>query len=222
MIASVAMQPSPKNGMATAGMILGIVGIVGCWLPFVGLLAGLLGIIFGAIGMSKAGRLGGLGRGAGITGLVCGILSFMLTGVMAAIAIPAFLDYMQKGKRTESSIQLDRLERRLKTYYAEKAELPPSASEMPGPAGTACNHPNFKFPVRPIADYMQDPGWKAIDFYVSEPTSFTFKWTRETATKGTLEAIGDLDCDMTLSTLRYDVTLMQGDLTVTRNPPTPD
>jgi hypothetical protein len=75
-------------GMATAGMICGIVGIVLCWFPFVGLIAGLLGIIFGAIGMSRAGRLGGLGRGAGVTGLVCGIISFLLLPIMAASIVP--------------------------------------------------------------------------------------------------------------------------------------
>lgn len=151
--------------MATAGMILGIVGIVLCWLPLVGVLSGLLGVIFGAIGMSKAGRLGGVGRGAGVTGLVTGILSLLLLPIMAAIAIPAFMEYMNKSKKTESSIHLDRLERRIKAYYIENAELPPSAAEMPGPAGAACDGPNHKFPVRPIADYMEDPGWKALDFY---------------------------------------------------------
>jgi type II secretory pathway pseudopilin PulG len=208
--------------MATAGMILGIAGIVACWIPLVGVLAGLLGIIFGAIGMSRAGRLGGVGRGAGITGLVTGIISLLMLPIMAAIAIPAFMDYMSKSKRTESSLHLDRLERRIKTYYLERAELPPSASAMPGPAGAACEGPNRKFPVRPIGDYMQDPGWQALDFYVAEPSHFTFSWTRDTATTGHLEAIGDLDCDTTLSTLRYDITLIQGDLTVTRNPATPD
>ncbi len=210
--------------MATAGMVLGILGIVLCWLPLVGVLSGLLGVIFGAIGMSKAGRLGGVGRGAGVTGLVTGILSLLLLPIMAAIAIPAFMEYSTKSKRIESSIHLGRLEKAIKAYYIEHAELPPSAAEMPGPPGAACSgdHPNHKFPVRPIADYMQDPGWKALDFYLDQPTYFTFKWTRETATSGTLEAIGDLDCDMVMSTLRYDITLMQGDITVTRNPPTPD
>lgn len=208
--------------MATAGMILGIVGIVACWIPLVGVLAGLLGIIFGAIGMSRAGRLGGVGRGAGVTGLVTGILSLLMLPIMAAIAIPAFMDYMSKSKKTASSLHLDRIERRIKSYYIERAELPPSTSEMPGPAGAACEGPNHKFAVRPIGDYMQDPGWQALDFYVAEPSDFSFKWTRDTATSGHLEAIGDLDCDMTLSTVRYDITLVQGDITVTRNPATPD
>lgn len=216
------MAPPAKNGMATAGMILGIVGIVLCWVPLVGLLCGLLGVIFGAIGMSRAGRLGGIGRGAGVTGLATGIISVVLLPIMAAIAIPAFMEYMKKGKKTESALHLDRLERRIKAYYVERAELPPSAAEMPGPAGDACNGPNHKFAVRPIGDFMADPGWSELDFYVGEPSSYSFKWTRETATRGTLEAMADLDCDGSVSTTRYDLTLIQGDITVTRNPPTPD
>jgi type II secretory pathway pseudopilin PulG len=215
-------HPGVKNGMATAGMICGIVGILLCWFPFIGVIAGLLGIIFGAIGMSKAGRLGGVGRGAGVAGLVTGIISLLMLPIMAAIAIPAFLDYMHKSKSSESSVQLTRIERRIKAYYIERAELPPSTNEMPGPASAACGGPNHKFPVRPPSEWHQDPGWAAIDFEVSEPSLYTYKWTRETATRGTIEAIGDLDCDLTLSTTRYDVTLIEGDIKVTRNPPTPD
>ncbi len=212
--------PAGKNGMATAGMILGIVGIVACWLPFIGLIAGLLGIVFGAIGMSKAGRLQGLGRGAAITGLVCGILSFFLTGIMAAVAIPAFMEYMHKSKKTESSLHLRRLETKIKSYYYERTELPPSAAEMPGPAATVCNNPGLKHPVRTISDYQQDPGWSALDFWIDSPTPYSFAWTRETSTHGVLEARADQDCDGTISVERWDITLVRGNIEVTHLPPT--
>lgn len=213
-----ATAPAAKNGMATAGMICGIVGIVLCWFPFIGLIAGLLGIVFGAIGMSKAGRLNGLGKGAGITGLVCGILSFFLTGMMAAIAIPAFLEYMDKGKRTDTDRELRRIETHIKVYYNERAELPPSAAEMPGPAETVCDNPGRKHPVRPIADYLQDPGWQALDFWIDTRIPYSFKWTRESATRGSIEARMDLDCDAEISVERWDITLVQGNLEVTRLP----
>jgi type II secretory pathway pseudopilin PulG len=211
-----------KNGMATAGMICGIVGILLCWFPFVGLIAGLLGIIFGAIGMSRAGRLYGAGRGAAITGLVCGILSFLLLPIMAAIAIPAFLEYMNKSKASQSTLSLRRLETRIKTYHIEHAELPPSAQEMPGPAGTACSQRDRKFPPRPISDWHADEGWRALDFMIDEPTPWSFKWTRTSDKAGTLETSADLDCDNVISTTSWKVEVLEGNVVVLRSPATGD
>ena len=69
-----------SNGMATTGGVLGIVGFVLSWIPLLGILVGLvigiLAIVFGSIGISRSGRLpGAVGRGMAITGLVLGILT---------------------------------------------------------------------------------------------------------------------------------------------------
>jgi hypothetical protein len=204
-----------KNGMATAGMICGIVGIVGCWLFFIGPIAGLLGIIFGAIGLSRAGKIGGVGRGAAITGVVCGIVAFLMTGIVAAIAIPAFMEYMHKSKKTEASLHLKRIERSIKTYVIEKGELPPSAAEMPGPIERVCDAPDRKHPPRPFGDWQQDPGWGAIGFHIDEPSRFSFTWTRESATRGVLEARSDLDCDQFPGGTRVDIMVREGNVTAT-------
>jgi type II secretory pathway pseudopilin PulG len=218
------MTAQVKNGMATAGMICGIVGIVTCWFPFIGLLAGLLGIVFGAIGMSKAGRLGGVGKGAAITGLVCGIVSFFMTGIMAAIAIPAFLEYMNKSKKSEATLQLRRLEKNLKTHYYEKSQLPPSTeTEMPGTAETVCSDQGgHKHPVRSIGEWHSDPGWRALDFSTFDPTPYSFRWTRESPTRGYFEARADLDCDGEISTTRLDIEVLQGNIQATHREPTRD
>ena len=41
------------SGMSVTAMILGIVGLVFIWAPFVGFICSLLGIIFGGVGMSQ-------------------------------------------------------------------------------------------------------------------------------------------------------------------------
>jgi hypothetical protein len=67
------------NGMATTGGTVGIVGAVLSLIPIIGILIGLvmgvLAIIFGGVGMGRANGLGGTGKGMAITGLVLGILT---------------------------------------------------------------------------------------------------------------------------------------------------
>jgi hypothetical protein len=213
---------APRNGMASAGLALGITGILLCWLPLVGLVAGILGIVFGAIGMSKAGRLGGVGRGAATGGLVCGIVSVVLLPVMAAIAIPAFLDYMHKGKRTPSARDLTMIERKIKAYYIERAELPPSASVMPDEPGGACNSATGRIPKQPQSAW-EAAGWGAIGFHLDEGSLHSYRWVRDPGgQRGHLEALADLDCDGVVSTLRVEIEQIDGDVSAIYGSPTAD
>jgi hypothetical protein len=80
-------QPAPfavvqNNGYATAALVLGICGFVLMGIPFfIGIVLGglpdLLAVAFGIAGISRAGRLGGRGMGAAVTGLVLGSVSLL-------------------------------------------------------------------------------------------------------------------------------------------------
>ena len=80
------------NGMAVAGLVLGIIGLVFCWIPFLGWILALLGIIFGGLGMGKANKIGGRGKGLAIGGLVCGVLGLI-------IGVAAFFWAMTQSRR---------------------------------------------------------------------------------------------------------------------------
>ncbi|PWM45703.1 MAG: DUF4190 domain-containing protein [Clostridiales bacterium] len=83
-------QTSGSNNLAVAALICGILGIVLCWIPYVCFLALILSIcavVFGAMGMKKAGANG---RGMAIAGLVCGIVSLGLTLIVVACAAAVF------------------------------------------------------------------------------------------------------------------------------------
>src|SRR6476469_6418868 len=40
-----------------------------------------------------------------------------IIGILAAVAIPAFMDYMKKSKKTEASLQLNKIAKNDKVYY---------------------------------------------------------------------------------------------------------
>jgi hypothetical protein len=66
----------PKNSMATASLVLGLVGLVTCTL----FIPSILAVIFGIVGVQRAGQLGGVGRGKAIWGLSLG--GFVLVVVL--------------------------------------------------------------------------------------------------------------------------------------------
>jgi hypothetical protein len=76
-----ASAPAPQqqggNGLAVAGLVMGILALVLFWIPFLGILLGLLGLIFGGVGIGRANKVG-KGKGMAIAGLVMGILGVLL------------------------------------------------------------------------------------------------------------------------------------------------
>jgi hypothetical protein len=75
-----------SNGLAVASLVLGILAVVlffTFWIPIV---LGILAIVFGAIGIARANKMGGRQKGLAIAGIVCGA-----AGIVIGIAFFALL-----------------------------------------------------------------------------------------------------------------------------------
>ena len=46
-----------------------------------------------------------------------------IIGILAAVAIPAFMDYMKKSKKTEASLQLNKVAKNSKVYFVTNAKF---------------------------------------------------------------------------------------------------
>jgi peptidylprolyl isomerase len=72
--------PKPSNGVATASLVVGIIGLLTCWI-FIGGLLGLIAGILGIVGIKKAKEVS-TGRGMAMAGLILGVLAMLGTGAM--------------------------------------------------------------------------------------------------------------------------------------------
>ncbi len=80
--------------MATAGFVLALLTVFLGWIPVLGWIMWVLGLVFSIIGLSKASKLGGAGRGLAIAGLVISLLGiiviiFLATMVLGVLGIAA-------------------------------------------------------------------------------------------------------------------------------------
>ncbi len=69
--------------MGVVSLIFGIISVIMCWIPvanWIGVLLAVLGIVFGAIGMSKAKKTNS-GKGVAVAGLVLSIIGAVLGGI---------------------------------------------------------------------------------------------------------------------------------------------
>lgn len=71
MSSAYAPQAQPSNGMATAGMVLGIIAAAFAWMPIVGVIAWFLlipGAALSGVGFARAREIG-VGRGQAVAGM---------------------------------------------------------------------------------------------------------------------------------------------------------
>ena len=134
-----------------------------------------------------------------------------IIGILAAVAIPAFMDYMKKSKKTEAALQLNKIGKNNKVYFTTNADYAPSAAAAkPGSDGGACAATGGKFAID--STWPTDSGWAALDFQVDEPNLFTYHYTRTSTASAQATAVGDLDCDGTLITYSLDLLVVQGNI----------
>jgi hypothetical protein len=79
-----AAPQAPGNGLGVAGFVTGLVGLVLCWVPWFGMILGLVGVVLGGIGISQ-GKKKGAPTGLAIAGLVCGVLAVLVWLVLLAV-----------------------------------------------------------------------------------------------------------------------------------------
>ena len=142
-----------------------------------------------------------------------GMVYVALVGVLAAVAIPAFMKYIKKSKSSEARTMLMGLRARVEDHLLEHRALPPPAGPTP-PLGTCCkaDPEDAKCPPDPAA--WAAPTWRALDFSMDDPHYYSYELAVD-GDRYILKAWGDLDCDGIYSTF----TLSSDQPSVVENDP---
>jgi type IV pilus assembly protein PilA len=157
-----------------------------------------------------------------------------IIGILAAVAIPAFLDYIKKSKTSEASLNLNKIGKNLKTQFDADNAFPgapagPSPTNTPSGGNNCCG--GHGTPVNGTAGAVNNKcdakpnefgtgGWAALEFSVNEPSQYQYSYAPTATTVGsaaTVEAyaIGDLDCNTVSSTWTLQATAISAGGTVT-------
>jgi len=139
-----------------------------------------------------------------------------IIGILAAVAIPAFMDYMKKSKKTEASLQLNKISKNDKVYYVTNAGfVTANGAAKPSTTPVSC-----KYTVVDTT-WAADSGWSALDFQIDEPNLFQYTYTGG-ASSAVAIAVGDLDCDGTSITYTLTMTAPNGNAAMNISEPPPN
>jgi len=159
-------------------------------------------------------------RGQGGFTLIELMIVVAIIGILAAVAVPAFMDYIKRSKRVEASLQLNKIGRSAKRVYSENAAyVVGTAGQLPlhPGSGGCCGGPNNHCAAVPTS-FAADPIWRQLDFQIDEDSLFYYDYTGALTTF-TAKATGDLDCDTTEITYTLSGTAANGNPAVTLTEP---
>jgi len=144
-----------------------------------------------------------------------------IIGILAAVAIPAFMRYMNKAKSTEAEQFIKKIHDGARAYYHNPSQptiapiakqFPPAAPMTPA-AGHCCAGGLDK--CAPNAADWTNASWQALNFSVDDPRHYGYEFAIADVLAGpfTARATGDLDCDNTLSTFEMLGQVIGGNVT---------
>jgi prepilin-type N-terminal cleavage/methylation domain-containing protein len=165
----------------------------------------------------------------------------VILGVLAAVAVPAFIKYIRRAKTSEAEDKLSEMYRSSVAYFSQEQvvrgtgmaaiapQFPETQAATPG-ACTACAAATDgrcapgSFPAGYDASSWDTPTWQALNFAIADPHYFVYEYEsmavaadRGAGAVFTARAQADLDDDMVCSTFeRAGVVNANGDVEGTR------
>ncbi len=97
------VQQQPRNGLGTAGFVVGLVGLVFSLIPVVGVVAWplvILGVIFSAIGFARTRSGAATNAGLSIAGLAVSIVGLVICILWVAVFDKAATDVVNQANKT--------------------------------------------------------------------------------------------------------------------------
>jgi type IV pilus assembly protein PilA len=143
-----------------------------------------------------------------------------IIGILAAIAVPSFMDYIKRSKKVEASLQLNKIGRSAKRVYSETASyVVGTALQLPVRPGSGgcCGGPSNRCDAVPT-QFASDLVWRQLDFQIDEPSLFYYNYTGALTTF-TATATGDIDCDTLEIVYTLNGTAANGNPAVTLTEP---
>jgi type IV pilus assembly protein PilA len=133
-----------------------------------------------------------------------------IIGILAAVAIPAFMKYIRRSKTTEATMNIRKIFDSSVSYFEEEhaartgVVLPKQFPETTGPtpATTCCGNPGDKCPPN-ATQWGTNATWNALNFSVDDPHYYWYTYAATgtgTSSAFTARANGDLNCNGTQST----------------------
>jgi type II secretory pathway pseudopilin PulG len=179
-------EPGKMSKLAVVALILSCI----FFLPIVPLVGAILGIV-AVVRISPPTR----GKGLAIAAIPVGFsMAFFIQGILAAAAIPAFINYMKRAKTSEARTSIAAIQNGALAYFEQQnPKRFPVASTGWTPATPCCSGSGDSVCRANPNDWNASP-WTDLGFVPNQTHRFQWRYESD-GQQMTVEARADLDCD---------------------------
>ncbi len=175
--------PQRRSALAIWAFVLSLI----FFLPIVPLIGAILGII--ALVLMKPGTSGkGLAIAAIPVGLVIGLI---MQGIIAAVSIPAFINYMRRAKTAEAKLSIEQIASSARSFREANGTFP--VAQTPWTPVDGCCTSAREHCLPSAVDWNTTP-WTELGFSRTGKSYYQYRYVSD-GQRATIEAQGDLDCD---------------------------
>ena len=143
-----------------------------------------------------------------------------ILGILAAVAIPAFINYMKRAKTSEATVNIKSISEGAMSYFdAEHGaagashELPPSTGDWEPSTNPTASKVVLTSTILGTNGFGA-PNWRLVGWAPSEPIYYSYSWNAAAdALSGTASARGDLDDDGDNSSFSRTLQDIDGQIT---------
>ena len=118
-----------------------------------------------------------------------------IIGILAAVALPLLMDYLNSSKGSEGDLQIDAIEGKAKKWFYKHDQSYPTTTSAATPAAACCASADHL--CAPVAADWTTGAWVDLNFHMTDK-KFRFQYDYTGAADGksyVAHAVGDLDCD---------------------------
>jgi type IV pilus assembly protein PilA len=139
-----------------------------------------------------------------------------IIGVLAAVAIPAFIKYLRRSKSVEALSSIAKIYTAESTYFSQDRADRNGLSLAKAFRGTAVSltTPNS---TKQVGSWTTADGWNDLGFSIDSPGYYQYQVTSVatgTLASFTADAFGDLDGDTTISTFERVASVDPNDFVI--------
>jgi hypothetical protein len=148
-----------SNGLATAGFVLALLGLLGSWIPvlnILGMVLAVVGTVLAAVGLAKSNKAGA-GRGLAIAGLVLGVLALIAAVFINVAFVNAVDDVVDETTKTSVQAPADSADGAASDdrAAADNEELG-TTRDNPAPLGSAITGDDWTVTINSVKSAKED------------------------------------------------------------------
>lgn len=117
----------PTSKLAVASMVVGILAVIGCFIPIV---PGLAAIAMGLVAIARTGPMRMAGRGFAIAGIALGCAAVFFSILSLSILLPSVTRARESANRIRCSSNMSQLGQAMLAYAVDYGQYPPDLQAL--------------------------------------------------------------------------------------------